>query len=854
MRKILPLAVSLILLAGCQQQTAVPQAGAPEAIKAPANTVSAQTWLNTSSMPRMVDQPLSADEVAYVLRKTGFEPPPEEVQRWINKPRSSLVSHLVNTLSTTPVIPEPNWTDESVRYWGHGEWPEPRKAAFRSARQQEVSGLRQWWISQMLATPSPMGERLVMFWENTFVAGFSGLNEKSHAQWYHHEALRKHAAGSYADLLAAMLRDPAVLIYLDNNNNREDAPNENLARELLELYTLGESNYTEKDIKESARALAGWHVSEFGDLSFQVSPWAQDRSRKTIFGQRGNFNGDDMAKLILGHPEASRHVSRRLWKEFISIEAPPVEAIAQFSDAFVASGYRIDSLLEVMLNSSYFWDANYRATSVKSPAELMIGAIRASKQPTLNLQQIDTALAAMGQTLFDPPDVSGWGYGEYWLDPAYLIERDAAMNAFAEGGMQMVSEPMMVSSPNANLLTVKLAGEAYNGPPQYRVQVEYGDNKSWYSENQTMTAARDTERLGRYKDESEWVWETQTLELPAEITEIHKVGVRFMYDAAGNGGDRNLFVGGVEYQGQSFPGAAGTQFPGCNGDKDGAKRHPDRLYCAGTTTLDWAELTRLASQQNQKPANSQAGDLTTRELAMLWFNPPSQGGWQAVDLMFDGLSFEGREWEYFGFKFIRNDRGQYEIGVDEDRCKPSCFKKWPREAWKDKAGLRHVSIGARNYQEWSRKQYYQLSSEDKRLIKALFATAPKVLDKIRVSPRHNEPGSLETWTERMEFFVKAGDSSLWRLDSPVRVVELNAGQAGNAMAMAMMGGMDMSDANGIYPVAGGKLRSPIEWKQLVQSQPDLSQIPLEQWMVSIDDGERFSSLGDWLRSPLINLK
>lgn len=849
MRNIITVAFSLMFLFGCQQQTALPQSGA---FKAPAQTVSVKSWLSSSSMPRMIDQPLSADEVAYVLRKTGFEPAPEEVQKWINEPRSALVRYLIDTLSTAAVIPDPTWTDESVRYWGHSEWPEVRRAAFRSSRQQEISGLRQWWISQMLATPSPMGERLVMFWENTFVAGFSGLDEKSHAQWYHHEALRKHGAGNYAELLAAMLRDPAVLIYLDNNNNRKDAPNENLARELLELYTLGESNYTESDVKESARALAGWHVSEFGGLSFEVSLWAQDRSRKTIFGQRGNFNGDDLVQLILSQPEASKHVSRRLWKEFISTEPSPAEAIDHFSDAFVASGYRIDHLLEVMLNSAYFWDVKYRATSVKSPAELMIGAIRASKQATLNLQQIDTALAAMGQTLFDPPDVSGWGYGEYWLDPAYLIERDAVMSALAEGGMQMAPKPMMGSS-NPNLLTVKVAGEAYNGAPQYQVQVEYGDNKFWYSKNQVMTAARDTERLGRYKDESEWVWETQTLELPSDINEIRKIGVRFLYDAAGNGGDRNLFVGGVEYQGVSFPGTAGTQFPGCNSDKEGAKRHPDRLYCAGTTTLDWSELTRLASEQNQPPSDPQAGDLTTRELAVLWFNPPSEGGWQGVDLMFDGLSFEGREWEYFGFKFARNERGYYEIGVDESRCKPSCFTKWPRDSWKDKAGLRHVSVGARNYQDWSRKQYYQLSSEDKRLIKALFATAPNVLEKIILSPRHKEPGSLETWSERMKFFVKTGESSLWRLDKPVRVVELNVGKKGNAM-MAMMGGMDMSIGNGVYQLAGGKLSSPLDWQKLVQSQPELSQISLEQWMVSINDGERFSSLTDWLLSPMINLK
>lgn len=857
MLKRLSLLFALVLIAGCQQQSAKPVAGAPDSVVVPQSVQTAKDWLATASMPKMVDQSLKADEVAYVLRKTGYEPAPDEVQPWIGKQRSELINHLLESLSTTPVIPPPDWTRESVRYWGQDEWPESRRAAFRSARQQEVGTLRQWWLSQMLATPSPMGERMVMFWENTFVAAFGGLEEKSHAQWYHHETLRRHATSSYPKLVAAMLRDPAVLIYLDNNRNRKDAPNENLARELLELYTLGESNYSEKDIKESARALAGWHVSEFGDLSFEVSPWAQDRSRKTIFGERGNFNGDDMAQLILAHPEAAKHVSRRLWKEFISIEAPPTEAVEQFAAAFVASGYRIDALLEVMLNSDYFWDPNYRATSVKSPVELVIGAIRASKQPSLTLQQIDSAIAAMGQTLFDPPDVSGWGYGEYWLDPAYLIERDAVMSALVESEqMQPPGMPVMATEPKppAKAVKLKLAGEAYNGPPQYRLLITHDGGQQWQSQTRTLTAARDTQRMGRYKDESEWIWEMQSVELPDQISSIETLGVRFMYDAAGNGGDRNLFVGGAEWQGQYFPGVAGSQLPGCGNDKEGAKRHPDRLYCAGTTTLDWQELTRLASQQNQPPTDLNPSDLVTRELAVLWFKPPSEGEWQSVDLMFDGLSFEEREWDYYGFKFAKDDRGRYLISIDEERCRPSCFATWPREAWRDKAGLRHVSVYARNYDEWSRKQYFQLSSKDKRLVKALFATAPAVLEKVKQSPRHREPGSLETWTERLTFFANTSDSSSWRPESPMRLVELDSGQSGNAMAMAMMGSMGMGEESANYKVAGGELSSPQAWLELVQSQPALSQIPLEKWLVSIDDGEQFASLEEWLRSPLINLK
>lgn len=853
MRQLLLILSVLFFVYGCQQGT-VPQSTVQRSLAIPTDVISAKTWLATTDMPKMVDSSLTADEVAYVLRKTGYEPAPDEIQPWVGSKRSALVSDLLKGLSTPPILDPPEWTRKSVRYWGHDEWPESRRSAFRSARQQEIAELRQWWLSQMLATPSPMAERMVMFWENTFVAGFSGLHEKSHAQWNHHDLIRMYGATSYADLLSAMLRDPAVLIYLDNNNNRKGAPNENLARELLELFTLGESNYSESDVKEAARALAGWHVSEFGELSFQVNPWAQDRSNKSIFGKRGNFNGDDLAGLILQHPAASKHVSRRLWSEFISTEEPPPSAIDQFSDAFVVSGYRIDALLEVMLNSDYFWDRKYRATSVKSPVELMVGSIRASKLTRLSLQQIDAALASMGQTLFDPPDVSGWGYGEYWLDPSFLIERELAMNSLLNVETMTAKSPAKPDSSADNTITVKLAGEAYNGPPQYRLQVQYDGGKNWYSETQTLNLARDTERLGRYKDESEWIWEVKSIDLPKQIDKVEKVGVRFMYDAAGNGGDRNLFVGGIEWKGISFPGAAGTQFPGCNNDKDGAKRHPDRLYCAGTTTLDWTQLSAIAQKQSQPSPKPSPSDLVTRELALLWFTPPSNGGWQSVDLMFDGLGFEDREWGYFGYKFARDERGQYLINIDEERCQPSCFTKWPRDAWKDKAGLRHVAVFARSYDEWSRKQYSQLSDEDKRLVKALFATAPIVLDKINKSSRHREVDSLDTWSERMQLFVDASDSRRLRPDAKVSLIELSGSSSTSATAMSMMNSMDMSVDTGRYSLSSQSLESAEDWRELVDAQSELSNIPLENWVVSISDGESISSLDDWFRNPLINLK
>ena len=159
--------------------------------------ISGLDWLSRTSMPRFVDQVMDAREVAYILRKVGFDPSSAEVSEWIGKQRSLMVSRLLTELKTVPVIEPPRWTSVEPRYWGHKDWHRKKRAAFRAARNEEVASLRQWWISQMLASQSPFGERLVLFWENTFVAGYSGLENKSHAQWFHHQTIRKNASGNY---------------------------------------------------------------------------------------------------------------------------------------------------------------------------------------------------------------------------------------------------------------------------------------------------------------------------------------------------------------------------------------------------------------------------------------------------------------------------------------------------------------------------------------------------------------------------------------------------------------------------------------------------------------------------------
>ena len=828
------------------------------------STLTAANWMTRSSMPKVLDKPMPASEVSYVLRKIGFEPSPSEVSQWIGQNRSTLITNLIAELDVNPVIDFPEWTKLEPRYWGQNDWPETKRSAFRSARRQEIAKLRQWWIKQMLASNSPLAERMVLFWENTFVAGFSGLDEKSHAQWMHHKTIRTHALGNYRELLHSMIKDPAILIYLDNNKNKRVSPNENLAREFFELFTLGEGNYSENDIKEAARTLAGWHVSEFGKISFLEKAWARDFTKKKIFGVQKNFDGEKLVELILRHPKASEFVVKKLWSEFISLEPIPKDTLLHWSDAFRKSNYEISELLTVILNSSYFWDDKYRGTSVKSPSELLVGMLRMSQNSNVPVSVLDARLADMGQTLFDPPDVSGWGYGDYWIDAAKLIEREqfqkllfrTLSNQFmAENSMKNIVNSRMFDEKAPNKIRLKLAGEAYQGAPPYRVFIKHSDGE-WVSKINYLNSARDTERLGQYKDESQWVWETISLEVPNEVSDVEEITIRFTADAAGNGGDRNLFIGAVEWQEIILPGSLGIQSPGCRSDSEGAKKHPDRLYCAGELTLHWKKIVNKFVQKQGK--TRQKSEFGTNELVLLWLSSPSKGGWQSIDLMFDGLSFKDRDWDYFGFKVVLDTKNgnHFHLSFDEDRCKPSCFVRWPSGVWKDKLGLRHSVVSFNKFEDWALRQYSGLKKVDKELVKSIISTIPKIRKLVANTLTHREPDSKKIWLERMNEFERFAKMKRWKPNITDKLFERNFTNLDQTKIttdlQSMMSNTTLEDQK--YNIASGKALSVDEWHEKLETYLTLASEPLESWMLTHYEGPRLTDLREVIMSPYVNIK
>ena len=280
--------------------------------------------------------------------------------------------------------------------------------------------LREWWFREMLTTPSPLTEKMTLFWHNHFATSQQKVRFTPF-MYRQNVLLRRNALGNFGTLLREIGRDPAMLIYLDGANSRKESPNENFAREVMELFTLGEGNYGERDIKEAARAFTGWSVDrETGDFMFRRA--IHDVGNKTVLGKSGNFDGDQVIDVLLSRPETAQFITRKLWKEFVS-SVPDEREVARLAAIFRQSGYNIARLMRAMLTSDAFYALANRAVLIKSPVEFVVGTMKTFEIETVNLRPFVLASALLGQNVFTPPNVKGWPGGETWINSATLLGR-----------------------------------------------------------------------------------------------------------------------------------------------------------------------------------------------------------------------------------------------------------------------------------------------------------------------------------------------------------------------------------------------------------------------------------------------
>jgi len=365
---------------------------------------------------------LGYDDARHLLARTGFGPTDAEVRAYAPLTREAAVAKLLKETRTTASTPPPESVTDSgpLRYPNAEMSTAEEKKAF--ARQQARDGLalRAWWVREMLVTPSPLTERMTLFWHNHFVSSQAKVR-LARLMYRQNVALRSYATANFGDLLHTMAKDPAMLVYLDGVRSRKGAPNENFAREVMELFTLGEGRYGEQDIKEAARAFTGWSVDrQSGEFVFR--PRIHDYGVKTVFGKSAAFDGDDVLDLLLARPETAQLVTAKLWREFVSPD-PDAKEVRRIAGRFVASRYDIKTVLSDLLLCDAFYAAENRGTLVKSPTELVVGTMRSFGVAPDATLALAIATAAMGQNLMAPPNVKGWPGGEAWINTNTLLAR-----------------------------------------------------------------------------------------------------------------------------------------------------------------------------------------------------------------------------------------------------------------------------------------------------------------------------------------------------------------------------------------------------------------------------------------------
>jgi len=364
--------------------------------------------------------------MAHLMRRAGFGATREELEQYVANGYDATVDELINPPDDQPA----GKMALLLRYMPGcllpGGVPQPGQYN---------------WMYNMITTQRPLEEKMSLFWHHVFATGNSKV-DNCDQMLEQLVMFRKYGMGNYRDMLLAVSQNPAMIFWLDNNENHRDAVNENWGRELLELFSMGVSNYTEVDVREASRAFTGWTIQpKLPRQPFGRFPWRfeylgedHDDGEKTFMGHTGDLNGEDIIDIIVKEPATSRFICRHLYSFFVADEvqvpawtiepARDEEALGQMIDAFEQSGHDIKAVLRVIFTSDFFKNARY--SKIKSPAEVVAGTLKmvgTYRLPEPSIPDIGPESTYMGQSLLDPPSVEGWYTGQEWINSGSLLAR-----------------------------------------------------------------------------------------------------------------------------------------------------------------------------------------------------------------------------------------------------------------------------------------------------------------------------------------------------------------------------------------------------------------------------------------------
>lgn len=319
---------------------------------------------------------------------------------------------------------------------------EERKAFQKDKRQKQIA-LKEWWIRKMLNTSDPFRERMVLFWHNHFTSSLRKVQQPA-LLYLQNELFRRYALGNFGQLLHRIVEDPAMLVYLDNRTNRKKHPNENLGREFLELFALGEGHYSESDIKALSRALTGYGLNR--QMRFRFHPGQHDNGIKSFLGYRGRYNAHQAIDLILQQNETALFIVRKFWKAFID-DSPNEREVQRIAKIFRQSKYEIRPMLYALFTSPFFTAPYNRGTLVKSPVDLVIGTLRTFNEKDFDPRIVMQYCRRLGQDLFDPPNVKGWPGGQKWIDANTLLLRKEFLSRLTRGKAMLRLDKRLFHDP-----------------------------------------------------------------------------------------------------------------------------------------------------------------------------------------------------------------------------------------------------------------------------------------------------------------------------------------------------------------------------------------------------------------------
>jgi uncharacterized protein (DUF1800 family) len=385
--------------------------------------------------------PLSAsswdyDAAGHLLVRAGFGGSPAEIQELTGRGVQQSVEKL---LASAPAAPTPpTWANPSslkdlfdrVRSSTTPEEKIKARQAFNKANREQMAELIQWWTQQMTDTKAPLQEKMTLFWHGHFATSATKVRS-AYKMWLQNQTLRTHALANFATLTKAISRDPAMLVWLDLRNSQKEKPNENFARELMELFTLGEGNYTEDDIKESAKAFTGYRINPL-EQQFRFAPNQFDPSIKVFMRKAGAWTGDQIIDIILEQPQCAKFIVSKVWR-FFAYEDPESSLIDALANKFHQAKYEIKPLLRAIFNSEEFYSDRAKGAIIKSPVQYLVQARRSLGVYAPEGRALVNIYRQLGQVPFYPPNVKGWDGGKSWINTGTLTYRYQLARALING-------------------------------------------------------------------------------------------------------------------------------------------------------------------------------------------------------------------------------------------------------------------------------------------------------------------------------------------------------------------------------------------------------------------------------------